>query len=103
MYGDTITAAMRVAIDETNRRRKIQNEYNLKHNITPTTIQKGVSDILQISKKEDVLAATKNMSKNQKQELIKQLNTEMRQAAKLLEFEYAARLRDKIRELEKSI
>jgi excinuclease ABC subunit B len=89
MYGDTITAAMRVAIDETNRRRKIQNEYNLKHNITPTTIQKGVSDILQISKKEDVLAATKNMSKNQKQELIKQLNTEMRQAAKLLEFEYA--------------
>lgn len=103
MYGDTITRAMRVAIDETDRRRKIQTEHNEKHNITPTTIKKGVSDILQISRKEDVMSTVRNLPRQQRLDIIKQLNTEMRQAAKMLEFEYAAQLRDKIKELEKTI
>lgn len=100
MYADTITDSMRVAIDETNRRRRIQSAYNEENNITPKTIKKGVSEILQISRKEDVLKSAKKMNKREREELIRKLNADMREAARMLEFEYAALLRDKIKELQ---
>ncbi|MBQ4249599.1 MAG: UvrB/UvrC motif-containing protein, partial [Clostridia bacterium] len=100
MYADTITESMRVAIDETNRRRRIQSAYNKENNITPKTIKKGVSEILQISRKEDVLKSAKKMNRREREELIRKLNADMREAARMLEFEYAAQLRDKIKELQ---
>lgn len=100
MYADEVTESMEKAINETNRRRKIQMEYNKKHNITPKTIVKGVSDILEISDKDKRKRNKKNLSKEEKYELIKQLKKEMRQAAHILDFEYAAYLRDKIKKLE---
>ncbi len=100
MYADTITDSMRVAIDETNRRRRIQSAYNKENNITPKTIKKGVSEILQISRKEDVLKSAKKMNRREREELIRKLNADMREAARMLEFEYAAQLRDKIKELQ---
>ncbi|MBR2742000.1 MAG: excinuclease ABC subunit UvrB [Clostridia bacterium] len=100
MYADTVTDSMRVAIDETNRRRRIQSEYNKANNITPKTIKKGVSEILQISRKEDVLSSAKKMNRREREELIRKLSADMREAARMLEFEYAAQLRDKIKELQ---
>ena len=103
MYADTVTDSMRAAIDETNRRRRIQSEYNAEHNITPRTIKKQVSEILQISRKEDIVKSAKKMSRREREELIRKLNADMREAARMLEFEYAAQLRDKIKELEKKL
>lgn len=98
MYADSVTRSMENAIRETERRRAIQNEYNLKNGIVPKTIIKDVRDVLEIGTKvKDT--PVKNMSKAQREAEIKRLTAEMRQAAKILEFEYAAKLRDKINEL----
>lgn len=100
MYADSVTDSMKKAIVETNRRRTIQQKYNEENGITPKTIIKKVNDILEISTHSDKsLDNIGKMSREQKAELIKQLTKEMQAAAKLLEFEHAAFLRDKIRQL----
>ena len=100
MYADSVTESMRVAITETNRRREIQQKYNQEHGITPKTIVKKVSEILEISTHDDSeFKNNKKLSKVQKQQLIEKLTKEMKAAAKLLEFEHAAYLRDKIKKL----
>ncbi len=102
MYADQVTPSMERAITETNRRRALQMEYNEKHEITPKTIQKDVREIIEISKKEvenDVRKIKKRMNAQEKQAMIKKLTAEMKNAAKLLEFEYAAEIRDKIQQL----
>ncbi|NLJ15864.1 MAG: excinuclease ABC subunit UvrB [Clostridiales bacterium] len=103
MYADQVTRSMEAAIVETNRRRKIQDEYNKTHNITPKTIIKSVREVLEISKKtdKDGKIKAKKLTKNEKQKLIHQYTVEMKKAAKILDFEHAAYLRDKIAELEK--
>ena len=98
MYADSVTRSMENAINETNRRRAIQNEYNLKNGIVPKTIIKDVRDVLEIGTKVKDLP-DKNLSRAAREAEIKRLTAEMKQAAKLLEFEYAAKLRDKINEL----
>lgn len=105
MYADTITDSMDRAIKETNRRRAIQEEYNRKHNIVPQTVKKEVRDVLEITyaaeKKETygVSQAGKKMTKTEAKKLIPQLEKEMHEAARKLEFEQAAQLRDIIFEL----
>ena len=100
MYADCVTEAMENAISETNRRREIQEKYNKEHNIVPKTITKEVSDIIEISvHKDDEFKNVRSLPKAQREELINQLTKEMRAAAKLLEFEHAAYLRDKIKKL----
>ncbi len=109
-YGDSITAAMQTAIDETARRRKIQMAYNESHRIVPHTVTKSVRDLIELGgkpvTKEKKNAAGKKseklvvLSEKERQELIVQLKAEMKTAASLLEFERAAELRDRIRELE---
>lgn len=92
---------MENAIKETLRRREIQDAYNKEHGITPKTIVKKVSDVLEISSKEshEERKNKKPLTKAEKQELIISLTKEMKAAAKLLEFEHAAYLRDKIKKL----
>ena len=103
MYGDVITDSMRKAIDETNRRRGIQEEYNRVHGITPTTIKKEIREA--IHSKETHEMAMKYMSRkakksgHQQEELIKRLEKEMKEAARILDFERAAELRDMIIEM----
>ncbi len=102
MYADSVTPSMEVALKETERRRKIQMDYNEKHGIVPKTIVKKVSDVLEISTHEKTNEKTqKKLSRSQKDKLILELEKEMKAAAKLLEFEHAAFLRDKIEELRK--
>lgn len=100
MYADSVTDSMRVAITETNRRREIQQKYNEKHGIVPKTIVKKVSEILEISTHSDSeFKGTKKLSKAERAQLIDKLTKEMKAAARLLEFEHAAYLRDKIKKL----
>lgn len=100
MYADSVTDSMRVAITETNRRREIQQKYNEVHGIVPKTIVKKVSEVLEISSHKDSdFKYTKQLTKAQKLQLIDSLTKEMKAAAKLLEFEHAAYLRDKIKNL----
>ncbi|MEE0264674.1 MAG: excinuclease ABC subunit UvrB, partial [Acutalibacteraceae bacterium] len=102
MYADEVTWQMEKAIKETERRRAIQHAYNVEHNITPKTITKKVAEVLEISKRDDEDAYNskgKRMTKEEKQKLIEALTKEMKAAAKLLEFEHAAYLRDKIEKL----
>lgn len=100
MYADSVTDSMRVAITETNRRREIQQKYNEEHGIVPKTIVKKVSEVLEISSHKDSdFKYTKQLTKAQKLQLIDSLTKEMKAAAKLLEFEHAAYLRDKIKKL----
>ena len=101
MYADTVTRSMEIAINETNRRRSIQIEYNKEHNITPKTIIKNVSDVLAISSSETLKSPKKQkkMSKSEKEKLIDELTKKMKYAAKMLEFERAAFLRDEIEKL----
>lgn len=101
MYADKVTPSMERAIFETNRRREIQMEYNRQNNITPQTIKKDVRDIIEISpKKNDDKKSVSRMSKLEREQLIKRLTVEMKQAAKILEFEHAAYLRDRIEKLQ---
>lgn len=98
MYADSVTPSMERAIFETERRRAIQQKYNEEHGIVPQTIKKDVHDIIEIGVKDDN-SKEKNMSKAEKEALIKKLTAEMHQAAKILEFEQAAYLRDRIERL----
>ncbi len=101
MYADSVTDSMANAIRETNRRREIQNKYNEEHGIVPKTIVKKVSDVLEISSKGETTEKKFNkLSKAEKQKLIDELTKEMKAAAKMLEFEHAAYLRDKILKLQ---
>lgn len=106
MYADRMTRSMSVAIDETERRRAVQEEYNEKHGITPTTIRKGVRDLISISEIVDDMAGDfsieniSKLSRDEKRELIETLELEMRHAAKELEFEKAANLRDIMLEIQ---
>lgn len=96
MYADSVTPSMERAITETYRRRNKQMEFNKLNGIVPKTIKKDVRDILEISKKDK---SGKRMSREEKQKLIAVLTEEMKAAAKILEFEHAAALRDKIEKL----
>lgn len=98
MCADCVTTSMEKAISETYRRREIQMEYNKKHNIVPKTIKKGVRDILEISAAHKDESG-KRLSRAEREKLIIELTNEMKAAAKILEFEHAAMLRDKIAKL----
>jgi excinuclease ABC subunit B len=115
MYADKETAAMRAALDETDRRRKIQLAYNEEHGITAATIVKGISDIAEFLQAEGktpkgrrrserrARAAAEGMSTNELERTIVELEEEMLAAADDLRFEYAARLRDEIRDLRRTM
>lgn len=101
MYADSVTGSMERAIAETNRRRELQLRYNEEHGIVPKTIIKDIRDVIEISTKEEVKGKTeqKRLTKKERDDLIAKLTVQMKEAAKLLEFEHAAYLRDKINEL----
>ena len=99
MYADSVTPSMERAITETVRRRGIQEQYNKEHGIIPKTIKKDVRDVLEITKKDTATGKKKKLTKKEKELLIKDLTRQMKEAAKLLEFEHAAYLRDQIEEL----
>ena len=100
MYADSVTPSMERAIVETERRRKKQIAYNEEHGIVPRTIIKGVRDVIEItSKKDDSDKPIKKMSKKEREAMIVRLTAEMKAAAKILEFEHAAYLRDRINKL----
>ena len=102
MYADTVTPSMERAITETNRRRSIQDAYNKANGITPKSVKKDIRDIIEMSSKPDESKPIKKMSKQEKEKLIATLTAEMREAAKMLEFEHAAYLRDRIAKLKDS-
>lgn len=101
MYADSVTPSMERALRETERRREIQQAHNAEHGIVPKTIVKRVSDILEISshKEEETGKKGKRLSAVERKQMIEKLTREMKAAAKLLEFEHAAYLRDKIKQL----
>ena len=99
MYADSVTGSMERAITETERRRSLQMAFNEEHGIVPKTIIKEVRDVLEITSKNKVEEKTKKLSAAERQRLIDKLTVEMKNAAKMLEFEHAAYLRDKIKEL----
>ena len=101
MYADQITAAMRAAIDETNRRRGIQNAYNMAHGIVPKTIVKDVRELIEITQSEadSARADGVKMTRAEREREIARLEKEMKAAARMMEYEYAAVLRDRIIEL----
>jgi excinuclease ABC subunit B len=111
MYADTVTRSMQAAIDETERRRKKQTAYNEEHGITPQTIKKSVRDIIEIgisdaenapeTKLREIKNSKKKLSASELEKLIASLEGEMKLAAKTLDFERAAVLRDKIAELKR--
>ena len=103
LYADTVTASMKNAIDETMRRRNIQKAFNEAHGITPKTVQKGIRDLINIGAEIKEEKDQKYMTAAEKRELIDKLTRDMKQAAKLMEFEYAALLRDRIIELKGSL
>ena len=99
MYGDSVTPSMERAITETLRRRSIQEQYNKEHGIDPKTIKKEVRDIIEITSKDNLDSHNKRMTKKERTVMIEKLTREMKEAARMLEFEHAAFLRDKIAEL----
>lgn len=103
MYADEVTRSMELAITETQRRREIQQRYNTEHGIIPKTIIKEVRDVLEITKKETKKRSKseiKKLPRREREQLIARYTTEMKKAAKLLDFEHAAYLRDRIKELQ---
>lgn len=104
MYADTITGSMRRAIDETNRRREIQQKYNTQHGIIPKTIKKSVSEVIEATKSvSDTKIEKQKQSAETVRRTITELTAEMRKAAELLQFELAAQLRDEIKRLEEQL
>ena len=103
MYADEVTDSMQNAIQETYRRREIQQRYNAEHGITPRTIQKEIREVLEISLPEKEGKPARKMSRKETEAAIAKLSAEMREAARLLEFEHAAYLRDKIAKLRESL
>ena len=108
MYADVVTDSMKMAIDETMRRRSVQEEYNKEHHITPQTIKKAVRDLISISKsvaetEEKLEKDPESMSRKELEKLIKEVEKKMRKAAADLNFEAAAGLRDKMVELKKNL
>ncbi|MBD5161146.1 MAG: excinuclease ABC subunit UvrB [Oscillibacter sp.] len=105
LYADTITRSMRSAMDETGRRRKIQDDFNKAHGIVPKTVIKSVREILELSKAEAETQkkSGKKLTKPEILEEIAKLEKQMKEAAKMMEFEYAAVLRDRIIELRKEV
>ncbi len=103
LYADTVTRSMKAAIDETERRRKKQDDFNRAHGIVPKTIIKSVREVLEISKSAEAAqrSAGRKLTKAEAEREIVKLEKEMREASKMLEFEYAAILRDRIIELRK--
>ena len=102
MYGDKITRSMKKAIDETERRRKIQTEFNKKHGITPTTIKKNIAEIIQVTKStKDVEEINEEFSHEQVENILINLESEMYKAAEELDFERAAEIRDQIAKLKR--
>lgn len=101
MYADNVTPSMERAITETLRRREKQMKYNEEHGITPQTIVKEVYDIIEISSKDGEEKSISKMSKKEREAMIIKLTAEMKAAAKILEFEHAAYLRDRIEKLRK--
>ncbi len=100
MYADSVTDSMERAISETYRRREIQQRYNQEHGITPKSVKKEIREILEISTSESVdKRMKKRMNPREREAMIAKLTAEMRDAAKILEFEHAAYLRDKIQKL----
>ena len=108
MYADVVTDSMKMAIDETMRRRSVQEEYNKEHHITPQTVKKAVRDLISISKsvaetEEKLEKDPESMSRKELEKLIKEVEKKMRKAAADLNFEAAAGLRDKMVELKKNL
>ena len=108
MYADSITDSMRAAIDETNRRREIQQKYNEEHGITPQTIKKAVRDLIAISRaasagEEEFRKDPESMDARELEKLAKELTKKMRQAAAELNFEEAAKLRDRMKEVKQML
>ena len=101
MYGDTITGSMKKAIDETERRRKIQENFNEKHGITPTTIKKNIGEIIQITKKAEE-AEIEEFNREDIETILINMESEMYKAAEELDFERAARLRDQIKKMKEN-
>ena len=101
LYADTITPSMRAAMDETERRRKLQDDFNKAHGIVPQTIRKGVREMVEISRSAEEASklSKKKLSDRERAETIARLEKEMKEASRMLEFEYAALLRDQIIEL----
>lgn len=99
MYADSVTPSMERAIRETERRREIQSAYNRKHGIVPQTIKKNVHDVIEISSHAADEKSEKKLSRKEREALILKLTKEMKAAAKILEFEHAAYLRDRIEKL----
>ena len=96
MYADTVTPSMRAAIDETDRRRAIQSAYNQEHGIAPQTIRKSIRDLIEISGPAAKNERGVKMTEHERKAEIERLEKEMRKAAKMLEYEYAAVLRDEL-------
>ena len=108
MYADTVTDSMHTAIEETQRRRQLQQAYNAEHHITPKTIRKSVRDLISISREvaEDEKRMEKDpesMSREELEKMIAKIEKQMRAAAAELNFEMAAELRDKMTELKKNL
>ena len=107
MYADTITDSMQRAIDETNRRREIQQKYNEDNGITPATVQKAVRDLISISKAADAVKDDEkdleSMSKKELEKLAAEIEKKMHRAAAELDFETAADLRDRMIEVKKQL
>ncbi len=100
MYADSVTGSMQRAITETERRRNIQMAYNTAHGIVPQTIKKDIRELMEISSPDREKRADRRLSEKERTQRIAELRTEMKKAAKLLEFEHAAALRDEIERLE---
>ena len=101
MYADCMTSAMRIAIDETERRRQIQMQYNEEHSVVPQTVRKSIRELIEISSStpERKGRTGVKMTKVEKEKEIARLEKQMREAARMMEYEYAAILRDQIIEL----